>query len=319
MAYPEFVLQVGIAKAWKFLQDNAEIARHFLRTMPIERQESIVTWIRETNLQISFGVQAGSLGGSPLLLISLQNETTSDMYVGQQGLSEVGRSFPMEDSDFEKDDFYDLERPPKIQSPNPYPDKGTLASPGQPAAENWGQGVEAVGTPKKRYRLNQGRENTERDRLDQKGWGLLPETIISRKKNASVQRAPVEEMQEKLAFSWREHRPIQTTRAFEDSATFLITLYAPSEMCFLLTRLLRFVLRQMWQWFEGNGLTNTVWGMSDLGQNETLAPTTAGGALWGRQLTLQTQIEEVHPEAEKFLVDWLVSLHLEIPTFEQKG
>jgi len=276
---PEFVVQEGVKRAWEFLQKNSRVLGYLCKNIPTDRQKGYRRQIEEEFPAIVWKNPSVKIH-PPAFILSLLGENEIRQYIGDDAPSH--RDMPHPSPGVEVGDYPEKEKYHGVVYGE---DEGPMLL---------GVDGDKSGEPSRRP-------------LD--------------RKNLVVQHAYGDEQYEHMGTPqrlWDEDQQRLTSRAVVDQMQIGIqVMTGNAENTFVYYRLLKWVLRRFYLWFQVNGLHNLTFSGMDLMPEESLAPTGGGPPLWSRQMTLSFEYEEQSIEVETLVAGWM--LEVEMATRRQDG
>lgn len=280
---PEIVIQEGVKRAWRFLQDRSYLIGDILRHFRVERQEEYRRFVENTTPSIVFQNPVGT-PMLPVFAISLLSESEEQAYLADDGLSvrytaAAMKYPPPQPEDFEKDGYYGIDY-------------------GVPGIEGRARYMRIGG--------DQGRDESQHH-----------PTIGQ---NTGIQRMGGDEQYERIdepqkMFSYLRHHI--STLAVQHRIQMGIEINAENaEQCFVLYRLLQTILERFSTWFHVNGVQNPTFSGSELGVNMEYQPTAGGPGAFRRQITMSFQHESRNQEIDAVLAGWMLEVDMITPNNE---
>lgn len=272
MGMPEFVIQEGVKRAWEFLSKRTFMLGHFLRELPVKKQEGYRALIEaeEPNIHFGFPNQKTRL---PSFAILLASENEGVQVVGDAGLADVQAPFPSVAPEDYNDppEFYGITYDQFGGDPNFMGYDGNLKRP------------EPTNHPLPRKNLNI--QNADGDEQ-------------------------FERMGEVQRLYDRNAQRLQARVVSDNVTVGILVTTDNAEKTFIYYRLLRSMLRRFTMWFEVNGVQNPQYSGSELSPVETMVPTVSGVPVFQRQLSMSFMYEDRLFEVESLIQGWVYELVL---------
>lgn len=277
MGMPEFVIQMGVQKAWDFFRENAHVVAYMLKELPAERKEAYRRMIEDEEVSILFAYPIVQ-PTIPSFSIILQSETEEHAFLDDGGDDDMALPYP----------------PPGMDDWTEHDDYGGVVYNGDTAPQySPVDGADPKESVRSVVRTQWPRKNLDMQRTD------------------LGQESPehFERMGEAPHLFNRQYQRV-SSRSWVDRVSVGIIVTADNqEKTFVYYRLLRWALRQLTMWFHVNGVLNMSISGSDVAPAAPLTPAPSP-AIFQRQMNLSFQYQDQAHEVEAILRGWVLDIKL---------